>query len=376
MFVRRVRVLPWTLLLSMILLIVMGLGAIARGDEQSGGSLLFRQLIWVGMASAAFLMALGVPYRFWKPWGSILYLGTILLLAVVLFLPARHGSHRWISLGVINLQPSELSKLALIFMLAQHLMYARNHRRWKGILPPFFLTVLPVVLILREPDLGTALLFFPVFFAMLYAAGARVRHLLLMILLGMSCLPGLWHLMSAEQRSRVTALFRQTDGGEVPKGDGYHLHQSKQVTALGGLWGSFSTGETVDDPAAYHLPASRTDFIYSVIGERWGLPGSLAVLLLMLGILAQGLWIASATREPFGRLLAVGIVTLLGSQVVINTGMTVGLMPITGLTLPLVSYGGSSLISTATALGLLVNIALRPGYEISSHPFRFEGCAA
>ena len=134
-------------------------------------------------------------------------------------------------------------------------------------------------------------------------------------------------------------------------------------------------GMPVDDPAAYHLPAARTDFVFCLIGERFGMIGSLVTLVIYGVLIIKGLAIAFATREPFGRLLATGIVTLLATQAIINTGMTVGLMPITGMTLPLVSYGGSSLVATAIALGLLINVAIRPGYEVTSEPFRFTAGA-
>ena len=218
-----------------------------------------------------------------------------------------------------------------------------------------------MALILREPDLGTSLLFFPVLFAMLFAAGARSRHLALVVAAGFAVLPLLWVGMSSEQKSRVVALFIQQDGGEMPQGDGYHLYQSKQMLALGGTWGSAMTGPAVNDPSAYRLPAARTDFIFCLVGERWGLIGCSLTMLLYAVLFARGLMIAAATREPFGRLISVGIVALLAAQTAINTGMTVGLMPITGMTLPLLSYGGSSLLSTCCALGLLINVAMRPG---------------
>jgi cell division protein FtsW (lipid II flippase) len=224
---------------------------------------------------------------------------------------------------------------------------------------------------LREPDLGTSLVFLPVLFAMLYAAGARVRHLMLVVLLSVPVLPLMWIGMSAEQKSRIVTLFVQHDGGTAPTGDGYHLHQSKQILALGGLCGSQFEGARIDDPQAYHLPASRTDFVFCLVGERLGLIGAAATLLVYLGLFASGLRTAARTREPFGRLLAVGVVTLIATQTVINTGMTVGLMPVTGITLPLISHGGSSLVTTAVALGLLLNVGLRPGYEVGGDPFRF-----
>jgi cell division protein FtsW (lipid II flippase) len=143
------------------------------------------------------------------------------------------------------------------------------------------------------------------------------------------------------------------------------------LTALGGMWGSLLAGQPTDDPAAYHLPEARTDFIFCVVGERLGLVG-LAAVLGLFGLLAwQGTAIALRTREPFGRLLAVGVTTLLAAQVLINTGMTVGLLPITGLSLPLVSYGGSGLLAHGIALGLLLNVGLRPGYEVTNEPFRY-----
>jgi cell division protein FtsW (lipid II flippase) len=233
------------------------------------------------------------------------------------------------------------------------------------------MTLVPVLLILKEPDLGTSLLFFPVLFAMLYTAGARRGHLVAAMIAGMAAIPVLWSVMSAEQKSRVTAVFSQTDGGTPDMGDGYHLHQSKQLLALGGTWGSALTGMPVSDPVAYRLPAGRTDFVFCLIGERWGLPGTLGVICLFGLLIASGLHVAAETRDPFCRLLATGIVTIMATQVLINTAMTVGLAPITGLTLPLMSYGGSSLVTTAFGLGLLLSVARSPGFDVAGQPFHF-----
>ncbi|MBX3437051.1 MAG: rod shape-determining protein RodA [Planctomycetaceae bacterium] len=365
--------LPWLVVISAALLMVAGLAGIARGDELNPGRVLqTRQIVWILIALPAMAAAAWIPYRIWKPWSYPLFGATLLLLGVVYFFPAKNGAHRWIPLGVADLQPSELAKITYIMALSHYLMYRRNYRRLTGLIVPFLLTLVPVLLILREPDLGTSLLFFPVLYGMLFAAGAKARHLIAVSLLGVMVLPVLWTQMSAEQKSRITALFNQQDGGPTPRGDGYHLHQSKQVLALGGMWGSDVTGMPIDDPLAYHLPAAQTDFIFCMIGERWGLPGTIGVLLVYLLLFGRGLMIAAATQEPFGRLMAVGIVMLFAAQLTINTGMTVGLMPITGLTLPLVSYGGSSLLTMCIAVGLLLNVGLRPGYEITGEPFRFR----
>ncbi len=363
---------PWSVVAAASGLVALGLAGISRGDQLAGSGALFtRQLIWVALAIPALIAAAWVPYRSLRPASYVLFGATLVLLLLVFLMPAHRGAHRWIPLGFFDMQPSELTKLTFILALSHYLMYRRNFRRFLGLFTPFLLTLVPLVLVLKEPDLGTALLFLPMLFAMLLAAGARVRHLALIGLMGVAVTPVLWLGMNAEQKSRVVSLLTQVEDGPVPRGDGYHLYQSKRMLSLGGTWGSELAGMPVDDPAAYHLPAARTDFVFCLIGERFGLIGSLLTLSIYVVLIVKGLSIAHATREPFGRLLATGIVTLLATQAIINTGMTVGLMPITGMTLPLVSYGGSSLVATAIALGLLINVAIRPGYEVTAEPFRF-----
>jgi cell division protein FtsW (lipid II flippase) len=364
---------PWLLLACAAALLGIGLTGIARADELSDGLDLFpRQMTWVMLGGPLMAIAATMPYRRWQPWSVPLYLATLPLLIVVFWMPMRNGARCWIPLSVFDLQPSELTKLAFILALADYLSIRDNYRRWLGLVPPFLAMALPVGLILKEPDLGSAILFVPVLFGMLFAAGARVRHLVLVVLLGVSALPVFWWGMNAEQQSRITSLLQQQDGGPAPQGDGYHQHQAKLVMSLGGLWGSEFTGTPLDDPDAYHLPAGQTDFVFCWVGERWGLVGAGMTLLLYAVLFAKGLHIAAATREPFGRLVAVGIVTLLASQAIINAGMTVGLMPIAGITLPLMSYGGSSLLSTCLALGLLANIGMRPSFHSAPEPFRFK----
>jgi cell division protein FtsW (lipid II flippase) len=367
------RRIPWSLVACTLGLMALGLTGIARGDELAhAGEFFEKQVVWIVMAVPAMLLTTLVPYRIFRH-QSYLWLGLgVALLAIVYLFPAKWGSRRWIPLGFMNFQPSELAKLAWILAVSRYLMYRENFRRLAGLAIPFALTLVPMGLILKEPDLGTSLLFLPVLLAMLFTAGAKLRHLALVCFLGAAVAPVFWLAISTEQKSRITALFLQHDGGPTPTGDGYHLHQSKQVLALGGLVGSQFSGTAVDDPLAYHLPACRTDFVICMIGERWGLAGTLIVLGLYLVLIGRGLLIAAATREPFGRLLAVGIVTLLAAQTIINVGMTVGLVPVTGITLPLLSYGGSSLLFTCLALGLLMNVAMRPGYEIGNEPFRFS----
>ena len=317
------------------------------------------------------MLGVSLPnYRVLCRMSYALFAVSLLGLVVVYFFPAVNNAQRWIRIGPVGLQPSEFAKVAFVLAMARYLMYRENYRRLRGLIVPLAIAMLPVLLILREPDLGTALVFLPVLFAMLFAAGARRADLARLLLVGLATLPLLWTQMSREQKSRVTALFEQPAAAERPSDDAYHLHQAKRMLALGGVWGSFITGEPTDDTAAYRLPEARSDFIFCVLGERFGLPG-LAAVLGLFGLLAwRGVTVAAATREPFGRLVAAGVVALLAVEVLINTGMTVGLLPITGLSLPLISQGGSGLLAHAIAIGFLLNIGLRPGYEVTNEPFR------
>lgn len=363
---------PWLALTATLALFVCSVAGLARGDELYAGMLTVpRQAVWIGLSLAAMAAAVVVPYRKLKGSAYLLWLGCLVLLVLVLLSPPRNGSRSWFGIGPFTFQPSEFSKLAYVLALSRYLMFSRNHRTLFGLMIPFALTVPMVVLILREPDLGTASIFFPVLFCMLFAAGARTRDLLLILLMGGACVPVLWREMNAEQRSRITSMFRQKDGGGPLKGDDFHLHQSKQVIGLGSVWGSDLTGMAVAESQAYKLPAARTDFVFCLIGERWGFWGTSVVLAAYLMLIGGSLRVGAQTEDPFGRLICVGIAGWFGTQVVINTGMTVGLAPITGITLPLVSYGGSSMLASCLAVGLVVNVSLRRGYEAAGQPFRF-----
>jgi rod shape determining protein RodA len=367
------RRLPWSILTAATLLIALGWLGIARVEELTGGTgrLLQRQVAYSVIALVVMLLVTVPNYRILCRYSYALFLLSIILLAVVYACPAVNGAHRWIRLGSIGFQPSDLAKLAFVLALAKYLMYRDNFRRRRGLLGPLALTLVPVLLILKEPDLGTSLVLLPVFFAMLFAAGAKRIDLACVAAIGLLVLPLLWTQMSLDQKSRVTALFDQPTPGRRPDDKAYQLYQAKQTRALGGVWGSLLTGQPTDDPAAYTLPEARSDFIFSVLGEHLGLPGMALTLCLFAVLVWRGLVIAAETREPFGRLLATGLAALLAVEVLINTSVTVGLLPVTGLSLPLVSYGGSGLVTHAVAIGLLLNVGLRPGYDVTNEPFRW-----
>lgn len=369
-WIRRV---PFVLLIAAGALLCIGVNAIARGDELFRlGEFAPKQRTWAVVSVIGFAAAAAWPYQRLRTFAFPIYGLSLVLLVAVFFTRPKNFSYRWIPLGFMDFQPSELAKIAFILALAAYLVGRPSLRRWYGLLIPFVMMALPAVLILKEPDLGTSLLFAPTLFALLFAAGARPRHLAVVAVLSVVSLPLLWTQMSAEQKSRVVAVFRQRTGGEAPDDDGYHLHQAKRVLALGGVFGSSLSGMPIHNVRAYHLPESRTDFVFCLIGERWGFVGCSVVLGLLAMLIGRGLVVAAQTREPFGRLIVVGIVTLLGTQAAINTSMTVGLLPITGMTLPLVSYGGSSLLTTSLSLGLILNVALRPDDEFEGDPLAFD----
>ena len=365
---------PWLLIAAVAGLTLLGWLGIARSEELAGapGRYFARQTVWTFLAAGVMTVVAAPNYRRFLPWAYVAFGLSLLLLVAVYAFPPVNGAQRWLRLGPISAQPSEFAKPACVVALARYLIYRDSYRRLVGLAAPLGLVFVPMLLVLKEPDLGAALVYLPVLFLMLYAAGARRRHLALLALAAVMTLPLIWSHMSREQRSRVTALAEQTGGGETPTDDGYHLHQAKQVMALGGRWGSLLAGEPVSDRSAYFVPEARTDSIVSVLVERLGLWGLALLLTLFALLVGEGLRIARATQEPFGRLIAVGVSALFAVQAAINAGMMVGLAPITGLALPLVSYGGSSLVANGVCLGLLVNVARRPGYEIGPEPFQFD----
>lgn len=365
---------PWDLAAMAAALVLLGCVGIHRVEELTDrpGSYLPRQLFWAPLALAAALGAAIVSYRRCCGWSYAIFALAMLGLAAVYFFPPVHGARRWIRLGPVGFQPSEFAKIAFVMAAARYLMYRDNYRRFTGLFVPLALALIPVVLILREPDLGTALLFPPVLLVMLYVAGARGIDLAKLGLIGLLCVPLLWTQMTREQKSRITALAESTEPSRRPSDDAYHLQQSRRMIALGNTWGSALRGDSVADRGAYRLPAAHTDFVFAVICERLGLPGGAAVLSLFLLLSWRGWSIAIRCREPYGRLLAAGLAALFAVQAAISTAMTIGLGPITGLSLPLVSYGGSGLLAHALAVGLLMNVGARPGYEVGPEPFRYR----
>jgi cell division protein FtsW (lipid II flippase) len=234
------------------------------------------------------------------------------------------------------------------------------------------LTFIPMGLVLVEPDLGTAMLFLPTLFAMLIAAGAKIRHLVIIVVLGLSLAPAMYPLLQPHQKDRIQAMLAQVRGDERYVNDiGYQGARAMTLVGAGQLTGVGR--QKARELAIYnHLPESHNDMIFAIICCRWGMVGALVTWALFAALCLGGVLTAALCKEPFGRLVAVGLTAALFAQVTINNGMTIGLMPITGMTLPFVSYGGSSLVTVWLMIGLLFNIALRRPQYLTRHSFEFD----
>lgn len=287
-------------------------------------------------------------------------------------IPVKRFTRRWIQLGPLSVQPSEFMKIAFIIGLARYLRFRKNYRNWTGLVAPFALTLLPMFLILRQPDLGTVLMLLPVLFAMLFVAGARLRHLLIIITLGAASMPLFYFFgMKDYQKQRVQLVFEQNSADpNWQRGIGYQLRQSKIALGTGGVTGQgYGQGMFIQHEL---LPEKENDFIFAIVGHQWGLLGGLLVIAAYGMIVLCGIEVATVTNDPFGRLLAIGVIVMIVAQALLNIGMTMGLAPITGMTLPFVSAGGSSLWANFIALGLLVNVAQRRPMLIADPPFEHE----
>lgn len=395
------------ILAAVALLIGLGLASIYVTDTHyasghDGPANALKQLLSVGLSIAAGAVVLRIghqriaPYSYWLLGLAVASLAPLVVARITHsefggLIPQRNGAYRWIRLPGMQFQPAETVKLAFVIALAWYLRYRSNYRTLRGLLVPLFLAGVPLSMILLQPDLGMALLLIPVLFTMLLAAGARLRHIGLALLLGLAAAPLAWGHIHNYQRLRIVAVLLQSESLrqaviadpeeysflatrrqaiEWAASSGYQLVQSKNALGSGGLIGNgWGKGIYVENPI---LPDRHNDFVFAVVGHQWGFAGCVLVLACYGIIVFAGMAIASATVDPFGRLLAVGVVTLLGVQALINIGMTIGLMPITGVTLPFVSYGGSSLLANMAAVALLISVSRRRPYLLAMRPFEYN----
>ncbi|MFH1006308.1 MAG: rod shape-determining protein RodA [Candidatus Latescibacterota bacterium] len=395
------------LILLSLLLVASGIVAIYSAGHHSGsehlGNSYIKQMIWAALAMALLLAAALMPYRIFYALAYVCYGGMLSLLVLVLIAGTNvGGAHRWFAAGPIHFQPSEWAKIATVILLARVLSDRKRTLEETGaFVLPFVLALLPMALVLREPDLGTALVFPVILFPMLYWAGARLATLFFILspLLSLVCAllgilsnhylpwglfvalllgiifmtrphlssilvlsvtnlvvgiatPFFWGRLHTYQQNRILSFLNPE---QDPLRTGYQLIQSKVAIGSGGFFGKGILEGTQTQLA--FLPAQHTDFIFSVIGEELGFAGVSLILIAFMVLIWRGLVIATTVKSPFSSLIAVGLISILTFHVFVNVGMAVGLMPVTGLPLPFLSYGGSSLSLNMILIGILFNLS-------------------
>ncbi len=340
-----------TLLLGLVSVCGLGLVVLysAGGQDQQ---LVVRQLIRLGIAFGVMFMIAQVPPRLlarWTPW--LFGLGVALLVAVLLFGDIGKGARRWLDLGFIRFQPSEMMKIAVPMMVAWYLADKRLPPSLRQLLAAGVLIAVPTALIARQPDLGTSLLIAAAGFFVLFLAGLPWRLLGILSLVAAACAPLVWYFMHDYQRQRVLTFLNPEND---PLGSGYHIIQSKIAIGSGGLYGKGWLNGTQSH--LEFLPERSTDFIFAVLGEEFGLMGILLLLALYALILTRSLYIATQAQDTFTRLLGGSLALTFFVYVIVNTGMVTGLLPVVGLPLPLISYGGTSMVTLMAGFGILMSI--------------------
>ncbi|UCB51861.1 MAG: rod shape-determining protein RodA [Candidatus Zixiibacteriota bacterium] len=392
-----------TLLGAALLLAAIGIlliySAKLHSDSIAERGIYVKQIIWVLVGLSACVLTFFVPLRFYEVFSYLIWVFSILTLVLILMIgSSKMGATRWISLGGFNIQPSEFAKIATIFPLARYLAYSkRSVYSFRWLVTVVGMALLPALLILRQPDLGTSLVFFAILISMLFWSGVPLFYLflivspfislvctfhwlpwalffLILVLLLYFVRPGVvfsvgflllnlasgmitplvWNKLHHYQQQRIRVFL---DPGKDPQGAGYQIIQSKVAIGSGGLAGKgFLEGSQTK---LAFLPHQHTDFVFSVLGEEFGFFGGVVLLGLFGFLVFRGIRIARKARNTFASNVTIGLTAVIGFQMVVNIGMTLGVMPVTGLPLPFVSYGGSSMLLSWVALGILLAINSR-----------------
>ncbi|MDD5655218.1 MAG: rod shape-determining protein RodA [Candidatus Omnitrophica bacterium] len=320
-----------------------------------------RQILWLALGVVCFFLMSGFNYR--KLWDASYFIyGLALFLLFLVFSLGiiRLGAQRWLKFAWFNFQPSEFAKLAVIIFLARYFsrksesdisLLSRKFGIFRGIALPFIFVAIPMFLVIEQPDLGSGLMILLAFVSLLYLTDVRLKYIIVLFILLVAPLPLFWNFLRPYQKERLLVFLNPNID---PLGAGYTVIQSRIAIGSGGFLGKGWLSGTQSQ--LYFLPESHTDFIFATFSEQWGFLGSALLISLYYLLIRQGFIIARRTQDSFGKLLAYGISILLALQVFINIAMNMGLAPVVGLPLPLLSYGGSSILVTFIALGILVNI--------------------
>jgi len=354
----RYRELDWVLLACVLLIAALGIAEIYSTTLTSPrfSGMHLRQLVWMGIGLALLFILARVDYHTWLDQAAWLYLAVLAgLLGVLLFGKELFGARRWIEIGGITFQVSEVAKLVIIIVLARYFSEVRAAQLSLADLAKVgLLAGVPMALIAAQPDLGTALTLVPIVAAGVFLAGLRWKHGAILLVAGLLILPVGWHLLRPYQRERLVTFMNP---GQNPKGPGYQILQSKIAVGSGGFWGK-GTGKGSQNQLGF-IPVRHAEFVMAAYAEEQGFAGVLLAMLLYLALLLRLVHNAETAPDRAGAFLVAGIASLLLFHLLVNVGMVVGLMPVTGIPLPLMSYGGSATVSTWLALGLVMSVRMR-----------------
>ena len=340
------------LLAGLLLLMAAGLGVLYSASDGSI-ELVQRQVIRLSIAFAVMFIVAQIPQQtlyHWAPW--FFALGIILLVLVLVAGDVGKGAQRWLNLYVIRFQPSEMMKLVTPMMLAWYLCKKPFPPKVTSLIISLGLVILPTMLIARQPDLGTSLLVAAAGFFVVFFGGIRWRILFGSIFIMMALIPVLWQFMHEYQKQRVITLF---DPESDPLGSGYHIIQSMIAIGSGGIYGKGWLNGTQSQ--LDFIPERTTDFIFAVFAEEFGIMGAIVLLALYAFIIVRGLYIAANAKDSFGRLLAGSLSMTFFVYLFVNVGMVSGILPVVGVPLPLVSYGGTSMVTLMAGFGMLMSIS-------------------
>jgi len=360
---RLVEKFDWLILLSLLVIVAMGLVSLYSAlhpqiRAEPTDNAFVRQIVWLGCGLVVLFFALLFDYQQLKVVSPWIYFATLAFLVVVLIFGKEvNGAKRWLDLGFFHFQPSEIMKTVIVIQLATYLSRQEisPYPRLGELGVPLLMIFAPVVLILMGPDLGTALCVLAIASTVIFFMGIRWQYVLTF---GAGALVSLWplweYVLKEYQKNRILIFLRPDLD---PLGAGYHIRQSKIAIGSGMFWGKGFLEGTQNK--LHFLPEKHTDFIFSVWAEEWGFAGTLALLLAFILMVLLCLQVARRSKDRFGALLVVGMTALILWQMLINIGMVIGLLPVVGITLPFVSYGGSSLISLCFAVGIVENVSMR-----------------
>src|SRR5882724_9144738 len=357
MFERRLYYhIDWALLIAILALCALGVAIIYSTTLRTTSHMHVTQLYAIVIGLGAMVFMLTLDYRTFTDKSHLIYVGLlVMLLYVIFFGMVQMGARRWIPLKMFNLQPSEFAKVVVALVLAKFFGENRGEPQWTDLAIGGVLTLIPLGLIAKEPDLGTAVTLLPVFVAIAYLAGMRLRILGTILVVFILAAPVAWvFALKPYQKTRISTFL---DPSQDAKGAGYQQIQARITVGSGGLTGKGFRHGTQGQ--LRFLPVAHNDFIFSVLAEEQGFAGVLVALGLYLFVILRALEAARLAKDRLGSYLVLGVLASFTFQVVYNITMSAGLAPVKGLTLPLMSYGGSSMIATLAGFGLVLNVRMR-----------------